>query len=198
MYKWIHSIRWLEINITWCGWEFVYVLSGWIRRRENKKAFLPPVNEVCEGYVFTGVCLSTGGWCLPLVPGGCLQHPPDRHPPPQRILRDTVNKRAVRIPLECILVVECHTVRFPTARASLRTNLNMGGGGVRVRVVGRLHSELQVEQLWTCLGLGGGTRARALYSGTPSPPMEGMTIRWTDTTENITFAAQIAGGNNPE
>ena len=26
--------------------------------------FLPPANEVCEGYVFTGVCLSTGG-----VPG---------------------------------------------------------------------------------------------------------------------------------
>ena len=23
--------------------------------------FLPPTNEVCEGYVFTGVCLSTGG-----------------------------------------------------------------------------------------------------------------------------------------
>ena len=23
---------------------------------------LPPANEVCEGYVFTGVCLSTGGW----------------------------------------------------------------------------------------------------------------------------------------
>ena len=22
---------------------------------------LPPANEVCEGYVFTGVCLSTGG-----------------------------------------------------------------------------------------------------------------------------------------
>ena len=26
--------------------------------------FLPPANEVCEGYVFTGVCLSMGG-CLP-------------------------------------------------------------------------------------------------------------------------------------
>ena len=28
---------------------------GWIA------LFLPPANEVCEGYVFTGVCLSTGG-----------------------------------------------------------------------------------------------------------------------------------------
>ena len=25
------------------------------------RTFLPPANEVCEGYVFTGVCLSTGG-----------------------------------------------------------------------------------------------------------------------------------------
>ena len=101
---------------------------------------LPPANEVCEGYVFTGVCLSTGdggGGCLLLVPGRCLplvvgrgylphtplgrpgqtppgRHPPGRYPPgrhPQadtphpRILRDTVNKWAVGIPLECILVI---------------------------------------------------------------------------------------------
>ena len=25
---------------------------------------LPPANKVCEGYVFTGVCLSTGGFAL--------------------------------------------------------------------------------------------------------------------------------------
>ena len=30
-------------------------------------ALLPPANVVCEGYVFTGVCLSTGGV---LHPGG--------------------------------------------------------------------------------------------------------------------------------
>ena len=30
--------------------------------------FLPPANEVCEGYVFTGVCLSTGGRAW--LPGG--------------------------------------------------------------------------------------------------------------------------------
>ena len=30
---------------------------------------LPPANEVCEGYVFTGVCLSTGGACV-VAPGG--------------------------------------------------------------------------------------------------------------------------------
>ena len=26
----------------------------------NECKFLPPANEVCESYVFTGVCLSTG------------------------------------------------------------------------------------------------------------------------------------------
>ena len=52
-------------------------------------AFLPPANEVCERYVFTGVCLSTGGhawlrgeacvvaggmcgfWGCAWLPGGC-------------------------------------------------------------------------------------------------------------------------------
>ena len=131
---------------------------------------LPPANEVCEGYVFTGVCLSTG-WgeggvcpiaCWDTPPGTRRRHPPgpeadtpwadtplgqpppgqtpppqdQRQTPPGRTppcpgpetdtlqrqtpplgkhpqadpLRsawwDTVNKRAVRIPLECILVVE--------------------------------------------------------------------------------------------
>ena len=32
--------------------------------------FLPPANEVCEGYVFTGVCLSTGGMRAWLLTGG--------------------------------------------------------------------------------------------------------------------------------
>ena len=59
---------------------------------------LPPANEVCEGYVFTRVCLSTGGWypSMPcrfpgphpggklrglawgdLLPGGCGDPPHD-------------------------------------------------------------------------------------------------------------------------
>ena len=34
---------------------------------------LPPANEVCEGYVFTGVCLSTpGGACMVLFGGACV------------------------------------------------------------------------------------------------------------------------------
>ena len=79
------------------------------------RSLLPPANEVCRGNVFTGVCLSTGGgcvssmqWprgvCIPactgqggVCPRGCGRHP-------RRILWDTVNKRAVRILLECILV----------------------------------------------------------------------------------------------
>ena len=52
-------------------------------RRKQKfsfLSFLPPANEVCEGYVFTGVCLSTwggmrgcsqGGACM-VVPEGCV------------------------------------------------------------------------------------------------------------------------------
>ena len=51
---------------------------------DNKfQMLIPPANEVWEGYVFTGVCLSTGGgvcpfacWDTPLLG----RHPPSRHP----------------------------------------------------------------------------------------------------------------------
>ena len=36
---------------------------------------LPPANEVCEGYVFTGVCLSTQGGACMVAPGGCMVAP---------------------------------------------------------------------------------------------------------------------------
>ena len=42
--------------------------------------FLPPANVVCEGYVFTGVCLSTGG------PQCMLGDPPAREAPCQEDL----------------------------------------------------------------------------------------------------------------
>ena len=32
---------------------------------------LPPAKEVCEGYAFTGVCLSTGGACIVAEGGMC-------------------------------------------------------------------------------------------------------------------------------
>ena len=48
-----------------------------------------PRNGVCEGYVFTGVCLSTGG-------------SPWQRPPPRT---EDGNKRVIHILLECILVL---------------------------------------------------------------------------------------------
>ena len=78
-----------------------------------------------QGNVFTGVCLSTGGEgfgfpvCItghmtrasaqhPLPvgrPGGVRPTTPTPMLAPCGILRDTVNKRVVRIRLECILVI---------------------------------------------------------------------------------------------
>ena len=78
------------------------------RGYNGKFTFLPPADEVCEGYVFTGVCLSKGGG---LHPGRSLYKGGGLHPggwadpsPPHRILRDTVSEQAVRILLECTLV----------------------------------------------------------------------------------------------
>ena len=52
--------------------------------------FLPPANKVCESYVFTGVCLSTGGYLPPLHAGippwadtPWVDTPLGRHPPGQ-------------------------------------------------------------------------------------------------------------------
>ena len=49
------------------------------------QGFLPPANEVFEGYVFTGVCLSTGGMSVPLHAGiyplgPVADTPQSRHP----------------------------------------------------------------------------------------------------------------------
>ena len=92
--------------------------------------YLPPANEVCEGYVFTRVCHSAHkGECLPQCMLGCTppsgpeagtpwdqrQTPLDQRQttPPgpeagtsreQCMLGDTGNKWAVRILLDCILV----------------------------------------------------------------------------------------------
>ena len=73
---------------------------------ETWSCSLPPANEVCEGYVFTGVCLSTregsasGGSASRR--GVCIQGGLGRPPPSDTV--DTVNGRAVHILLECILV----------------------------------------------------------------------------------------------
>ena len=70
---------------------------------------LPPANEVCEGYVFTPVCHSVHGGCLPQCMLGYTprqeQTPPgSRHPSVEYMLGHTGNKRAVRILLARILV----------------------------------------------------------------------------------------------
>ena len=94
---------------------------------------LLPTNEVCKGYVFTGVCLSTGGVSAPFYAGihtpmsRCPheQMPPRQTPPWEdtpwadtpplhSACWDTVNKQAVRIPLECIFVLKCvYTAQHP-------------------------------------------------------------------------------------
>ena len=71
------------------------------------RASLPPANEVCKDYVFTGVCLSTGGggaaWYRGVHGRGVCISPARMLP--RQILGDTVNELAVRILLECILVM---------------------------------------------------------------------------------------------
>ena len=72
--------------------------------------------SVGQGNVFTGVCLSTRGSAqTPECRHPSGGRPPWCRPPPLEIhgiLRETVNKRAVRILLECILV--CIYVYFLT------------------------------------------------------------------------------------
>ena len=62
-------------------------------RSSSIQLFLPPASEVCEGYVFTDVCLSTRGGGVsacrsggPQPPG---QTPPGRNPPGQTPPADT-------------------------------------------------------------------------------------------------------------
>ena len=59
-------IMWHNLKSIWkCLW-FFYVKLPTCRS-------LPPANEVCEGYVFTGVCLSTlGGAIHGFIQGACM------------------------------------------------------------------------------------------------------------------------------
>ena len=67
--------------------EWVYYTAYSYCRFGKKKSFvqitrqlLPPANEVCKGYISTGVCLSTGGGVCPIA---CWDTPPGRHTPGQ-------------------------------------------------------------------------------------------------------------------
>ena len=104
------SYSWLTVSVLWSIITVEYSSS-----QDSITELLPPANEVSEGYDFTGVCLSTGGVSSPLhagihPPGPEADTPPRNtalgsHPPPPRsACWDMVNKWAVHIPLECILV----------------------------------------------------------------------------------------------
>ena len=60
------------------SWYFRWILRYWNFTRWKRQCwlsvvYLPPANKVCEGYVFTGVCLSTpGGACMVLFGGACM------------------------------------------------------------------------------------------------------------------------------
>ena len=88
-----------------------------IERLVSKKAsLLPPATKLRQGYIFTGICDSVhrgggmrgGGnaWLGGVhgCSGACVTCMPP-HPGQILRLRHTVNERAVRILLECILVV---------------------------------------------------------------------------------------------
>ena len=85
-------VRFLHLHNTGKQMRALFRLSN---KRKDVEALLPPANEVCEGYVFTGVCLSTAGrgGSLPLgslsgevsVRRGVSvrETPLDRDPPPR-------------------------------------------------------------------------------------------------------------------
>ena len=76
---------------------------------------LPPANEVWGKVIFSEACVKNfcpqgGGFCF----SACWDATPPRtrHPPEQSMLGDTVNERAMRILLECILVVDICSTQF--------------------------------------------------------------------------------------
>ena len=44
-------------------------------RKKREKVRVKILDKICEGYVFTGVCLSTRGGHVWLLPGGCMVAP---------------------------------------------------------------------------------------------------------------------------
>ena len=70
--------------------------------------FLPPATKLGQGYVFTRVCdsVQVGGRGRGSASVHAGIHPPGADTPREQcMLGDTGNKRAVRILLECILVL---------------------------------------------------------------------------------------------
>ena len=108
-----------------------------VELRINRARPVPPANKVWGKVVFSQASVipsvhgMVGGVCIygesasreGLHPGWvCIGGGgKDRPPPPHRILQDTVNERAVRIILECILV--CRVLSEPIKTASVRLQL---------------------------------------------------------------------------
>ena len=122
LFLWYSGWLWSQrINYVSAQWNFFgeVALNQIIWKESNYR----PHSEASEGYVFTGVChsLSTGGWHQMhhgighMITPHPMSHSP-HHPMSPPIIQcspttpgTTVNSRAVRILLECILVL---TVAF--------------------------------------------------------------------------------------
>ena len=82
MYCFVLSIPLLTLLHPKYRWAPTNVLASTSHRSHSSKVrvaivllfFLPSANEVCEGYVFTGVCLSTEGVCMVGMWGMCGGH----------------------------------------------------------------------------------------------------------------------------
>ena len=55
-----------------CIQSWLILLRNWLLSISLCFPFLPPANEVCEGYVFTGVCLSIRGGMRGFIQGACV------------------------------------------------------------------------------------------------------------------------------
>ena len=174
------------------------------------RPLLPPANVVCEGYVFTGVCLSTGGSpCQAPPPAGRppsketlwqgdppprqggppgRETPPARRPPQQSMLGDMVNAQAVRILLECNLV---HIVTMGTMlnfNESNKRGVSAPGGACSRGVVSALGGVCSRGCLVSDVCSQGGACLWSVKVCIPAcngadPPVN----RITDTCKNITL-----------
>ena len=94
----------IQVTLNSALYFFTFSQSKTLKVTLSDCISLPPANKVCEGYVFTGVCLSTvgsrslSGGSLVSAGGSLSRGGFCKGDPPYG------NQRAVRILLECILV----------------------------------------------------------------------------------------------
>ena len=76
MFRWFEPLahqQQYKLTFVFATFEKTIILQVSTTQAMNL-ALLPPANEVCEGYVFTGIRLSTGGACVVVVVGACVRH----------------------------------------------------------------------------------------------------------------------------